>query len=203
MDVVARYVARIEEVARAEKGLGATLLLAHSYTRYFGDLSGGQFISLQLQKNWNLPGFEGREFYHFADISDIREFKNLYLANADKMAETILDSKKKEDQIVDEALKVYRMNDAMLSACMGKEAHVAGDEDKSYRAFRAAGRVEYGHGIRSKQFNEAVWIEVGRMEQVDHRTETARRLIALMIAGSVGLLLVVLRDWSWAGFSWF
>lgn len=40
-------------------------LLAHSYVRYLGDMSGGQFISARVKRAYALPKLEGTEFYHF------------------------------------------------------------------------------------------------------------------------------------------
>lgn len=41
-------------------------LLAHSYVRYLGDLSGGQFIAAKIKRAYNLDqGLDGLRFYHF------------------------------------------------------------------------------------------------------------------------------------------
>ena len=40
-------------------------LLAHSYVRYLGDLSGGQFISAKIKRAYDLEGLDGLRFYHF------------------------------------------------------------------------------------------------------------------------------------------
>lgn len=39
--------------------------MAHSYVRYLGDMSGGQFIDARVKRSYGLPKFEGHEFYHF------------------------------------------------------------------------------------------------------------------------------------------
>ena len=70
------YVARIRQVAQTEP----ELLVAHCYTRYLGDLSGGQILKKIAQKAMNLTDGEGTAFYEFEDISDEKAFKNKYRA---------------------------------------------------------------------------------------------------------------------------
>ncbi|KAF9431993.1 heme oxygenase (decycling) 1 [Entomortierella beljakovae] len=54
------------------------LLIAHSYVRYLGDLSGGQILSKKLQKYNELPEGKGLAFYEFVEIEDIDGFKDLF-----------------------------------------------------------------------------------------------------------------------------
>lgn len=68
------YVARIREIADTQP----ELLVAHAYTRYLGDLSGGQILKKISQRAMNLTDGEGTAFYEFADISDEKAFKNNY-----------------------------------------------------------------------------------------------------------------------------
>ena len=67
------YVKRIHEIAATNP----ELLVSHSYTRYLGDLSGGQILKKIAQNAMNLDQ-GGTAFYEFADISDEKEFKNQY-----------------------------------------------------------------------------------------------------------------------------
>ncbi|KAF9927813.1 heme oxygenase (decycling) 1 [Linnemannia zychae] len=53
-------------------------LIAHSYVRYLGDLSGGQMLSKKLQKYNELPEGQGVAFYHFEQIEDVDQFKEMY-----------------------------------------------------------------------------------------------------------------------------
>jgi len=68
------YVARIREISQTQP----ELLVAHSYTRYLGDLSGGQILKKISQKAMNLSDGEGTSFYEFPDISDEKAFKDTY-----------------------------------------------------------------------------------------------------------------------------
>lgn len=68
------YVQRIREISATEP----ELLVSHSYTRYLGDLSGGQIFKGIAQTAMNLPDGEGTAFYEFVDIPDAKVFKATY-----------------------------------------------------------------------------------------------------------------------------
>ena len=65
-----KYVSRIHEVAKENP----ELLIAHHYTRYMGDLSGGQILKGIAQKALNLKE-DGLAFYEFPEIWDKKGFK--------------------------------------------------------------------------------------------------------------------------------
>ncbi|KAG0060410.1 Heme oxygenase 2 [Linnemannia elongata] len=54
------------------------LLIAHTYVRYLGDLSGGQILAKKLQKYNDLPEGKGVAFYHFDRIENKNEFKEMF-----------------------------------------------------------------------------------------------------------------------------
>lgn len=68
------------------------LLIAHSYSRYLGDLSGGQILAKRLKKHvlkrdvtdasWD--SHNGLEFYNFDHIHSNNEFKSLYRQRLDE-----------------------------------------------------------------------------------------------------------------------
>lgn len=68
------YVNRIHSISATQP----ELLVAHAYTRYLGDLSGGQILKKIAQSAMQLSTSEGVEFYNFRDIKDEKEFKNKY-----------------------------------------------------------------------------------------------------------------------------
>src|SRR5690606_18540080 len=70
-----RYIERIETLDPEWAGG----FIAHHYTRYLGDLSGGQHIYKVMQRRFDL-GIDGVRFYLFDDIADPAEFKNEYRA---------------------------------------------------------------------------------------------------------------------------
>ncbi len=101
-DATQAYVARIHQVAKSNP----ELLIAHSYTRYIGDLSGGQILKKIAQNGMNLTEGEGTNFYEFKHISDEKAFKKEYRARLDALP--IDDST--ADRIVEEANDAFGMN---------------------------------------------------------------------------------------------
>ncbi|MGF1935427.1 MAG: heme oxygenase (biliverdin-producing) [Nostoc sp. ChiQUE02] len=68
------YIDRIREISASEPAL----LLGHAYTRYMGDLSGGQMLQKVAQSALKLSGYEGTSFYNFEQIPDKKAFKDKY-----------------------------------------------------------------------------------------------------------------------------
>lgn len=93
------YVSRIRRVA-ATWPAG---FVAHHYTRYVGDLSGGPSIGRLLQRRF---GFEtnGIGLYLFADIADPKAFKDVYREQLDAAP---WDADEKE-RVIDEVLVASR-----------------------------------------------------------------------------------------------
>jgi heme oxygenase len=85
------------------------LLIAHSYTRYMGDLSGGQSLKNIIRSALSLPPDRGTNFYEFAHISTPearRAFKERYRQALDSLpidAATI-------ERIVAEANHAFTLN---------------------------------------------------------------------------------------------
>ena len=68
------YVDRIHSIGNNQP----ELLIAHAYTRYMGDLSGGQILKKIAQNAMQLSGNSGTAFYNFEDIVDDQKFKEMY-----------------------------------------------------------------------------------------------------------------------------
>lgn len=96
------YVQRIQEVSASDP----ELLIAHSYTRYLGDLSGGQILKGIAQRGMNLSEGQGTAFYEFKDIPDEKQFKATY---RQAMNDLPVDEAT-ADQIVDEANAAFGYN---------------------------------------------------------------------------------------------
>ncbi len=96
-----RYADRIAAVGATWPGG----FVAHHYTRYLGDLSGGQFIGKIMSRQF---GFEtnGIGFYVFDDIADPRAFKDVYREQLDAAP---WDEGEKH-RVIDEVLLAYRFN---------------------------------------------------------------------------------------------
>jgi heme oxygenase (biliverdin-producing, ferredoxin) len=95
------YVNRIHEIAATHP----ELLVAHSYTRYLGDLSGGQILKKIAQNAMNLEN-GGTAFYEFKDIPDEKAFKNQFRGAMNELPVT----QETADRIVTEANDAFGMN---------------------------------------------------------------------------------------------
>lgn len=103
-DVTRRYVARLHEIGDTHP----ELLISHAYTRYLGDLSGGQFLKRALSRAFKLDKLngEGAQFYIFKHIKDVKAFKNMYRARLDSLPV----SDELAESMVAEANRAFEMN---------------------------------------------------------------------------------------------
>ncbi|MES9806221.1 heme oxygenase (biliverdin-producing) [Streptomyces cinereoruber] len=101
------YAERVAECAR-EWPAG---YVAHHYTRYLGDLSGGQIIRDKAERTW---GFArkgaGVRFYVFEEISNPAAFKRAYRELLDGVNADDLE----KQRIVDECKRAFDFNSAVF-----------------------------------------------------------------------------------------
>ncbi len=105
------YVNRIKRIAVDSP----ELLVAHHYTRYIGDLSGGQILRRIAQKAMNLADCEGLNFYEFDLIKDEKLFKLKYSETLNSLP---IDQNT-ADLIVEEANKAFECNMEMFKELEG------------------------------------------------------------------------------------
>jgi heme oxygenase len=105
------YVARLHQVARE----APELLVGHHYTRYIGDLSGGQILKAIAQKAMNLGEHDGLRFYEFDAIPDEKAFKTHYRATLNSLP---IDQAM-ADRIVEEANHAFHLNMKMFQELEG------------------------------------------------------------------------------------
>ena len=98
------YVARI--LASAQWG---GLYLAHHYTSYLGDLSGGQVIGRVLSRTFNLDG-SGVDFYEFTAIPKPKPYKDEYRRRLDALGLSAAD----QQRVVDEVKVAFQLNRAIF-----------------------------------------------------------------------------------------
>ncbi|MBD2103682.1 heme oxygenase (biliverdin-producing) [Leptolyngbya sp. FACHB-261] len=91
------------------------LLVAHSYTRYLGDLSGGQILKNIAIRAMGLEGSQGTAFYEFAEIPDAKAFKTAYREALDQLPV----SSEKADAIVAEANAAFKLNMRLFNELEG------------------------------------------------------------------------------------
>jgi heme oxygenase len=104
------YVQRISSLS----GEWVEGLVAHHYTRYLGDLSGGQVLKRIVAKTFHLDSSAGLAFYEFPQIPDHKAFKEEYRSR--------LDSMELEDAtlqaIVQEANHAFALNRGVFEAML-------------------------------------------------------------------------------------
>ena len=105
-----QYVNRIREVAHDQ----TELLVGHHYTRYLGDLSGGQILR-NIAKNSLKLNDGGLDFYEFPEIENKKEFKDHYRATLN----TLPVSESQLSAIVSEANYAFRLNMFMFEELDG------------------------------------------------------------------------------------
>ena len=105
------YVARIHRIAKESP----ELLVGHHYTRYIGDLSGGQILKNIAQKAMNLGEHDGLRFYEFDAIADEKGFKTNYRSVLDNLP---IDQAM-ADRIVGEANEAFHCNMKMFQELEG------------------------------------------------------------------------------------
>jgi heme oxygenase len=89
-------------------------LVAHSYARYLGDLSGGQVLKRLVEKMYTLSNGSGTSFYKFPLIPDQTKFKQDYRMKLDYLpvnAESV-------NKIVDEANYAFQLNMNLFNSLM-------------------------------------------------------------------------------------
>ncbi|WP_433664894.1 heme oxygenase (biliverdin-producing) [Nocardia sp. CA-128927] len=101
------YAARIDECARK----WPAGYIAHHYTRYLGDLAGGQIVRDTAEKLWNLPHRgDGVRFYVFDAVGNPAAFKREYRALLDRLPLDDLERRR----VLDEGQHAYTMNTALF-----------------------------------------------------------------------------------------
>ncbi|MFC7965775.1 biliverdin-producing heme oxygenase [Streptomyces cinereoruber] len=101
------YAERVAECAR-EWPAG---YVAHHYTRYLGDLSGGQIIRDKAERTWGFARKgDGVRFYVFEEISNPAAFKRAYRELLDGVNADDLE----KQRIVDECKRAFDFNSAVF-----------------------------------------------------------------------------------------
>ena len=109
-----RYVDRINEL----RDSGSYLLVAHQYTRYLGDLFGGQMMAGMATRSLGLEEGKGISFYDFPDIKDTKEFIETWYTEANQLDF----SDQERAALVDEANRVFSLNIGVFDELEGSAA---------------------------------------------------------------------------------
>lgn len=107
------YADRITECART----WSAGYVAHHYTRYLGDLSGGQIIRDTAEKTWGFAKKgDGVRFYVFEEIPNPAAFKRTYC----ELLDVVPGDELERQRIVAECKRAYELNSGMFEALGGE-----------------------------------------------------------------------------------
>ncbi len=110
-DACNKYCHRINEIAEESP----YLLVAHHYTRYIGDLSGGKILKEITARVLKPPAGKGLDFYEFPSIPDAKLFKQNYRACLDNLGTTV----PQENALIAEANYAFELNMNMFDEIKG------------------------------------------------------------------------------------
>ena len=110
-DACNKYCHRINEIAEESP----YLLVAHHYTRYIGDLSGGKILKEITARVLKPPVGKGLDFYEFPSIPDAKLFKQNYRACLDNLGTTV----PQENALIAEANYAFELNMNMFDEIKG------------------------------------------------------------------------------------
>jgi heme oxygenase len=109
LPATARYAARIAEVA----GTWPAGYVAHHYTRYLGDLSGGQVVRGIAERTWGFAHKgDGVRFYVFDGIDNPAGFKREYRVLLDALA----DDPAERRRVIEECRRAFDLNTEVFAA---------------------------------------------------------------------------------------
>ncbi|XP_039979724.1 heme oxygenase 1a isoform X1 [Xiphias gladius] len=97
-----RYEQRLREIGKDNP----VLLVAHAYTRYLGDLSGGQVLGKITQKSLGLNNKEGLAFFSFPGVESPNRFKQLYRSRMNSIELT----EEERAEVLEEAVSAFEYN---------------------------------------------------------------------------------------------
>ncbi|MCZ4650342.1 biliverdin-producing heme oxygenase [Gordonia amicalis] len=112
LPTVARYVEAIEATRD-----DPARFVAHHYTRYLGDLSGGQVVAHRMREHYGVDA-SALSFYSFDGIEKLKRYKDAYRARLDALP---LDAAATE-RLVEEAIAAFDHNQAVFGDLDGADA---------------------------------------------------------------------------------
>ncbi|TSI14565.1 heme oxygenase (biliverdin-producing) [Brevibacterium aurantiacum] len=98
------YAARLEQIEKPEQ------LIAQHYTRYLGDLSGGQAIGALMGRHYALPA-SSLTIWDFAALGKTKPYKDSYRLHLNEITSTGGD----EQTVLDETMTAFKLNGHLLA----------------------------------------------------------------------------------------
>jgi heme oxygenase len=100
------YVTAVHDAARSPQRL-----LAHHYTRYLGDMAGGQAIAARLRTHYGLES-DALTLYDFSDLGDLVHYRRRYR----DLLDLVPWSDVERAEFIDESKRVFALNSALFTA---------------------------------------------------------------------------------------
>ncbi|KAM7419076.1 hypothetical protein PAMA_016271 [Pampus argenteus] len=97
-----RYCHRLRQIGKENP----EYLVSHAYTRYLGDLSGGQVLGRIAQRSMGLTSGEGLSFFAFPGVSSPNLFKQLYRSRMNSVELTM----EQRNGVLEEAVRAFEFN---------------------------------------------------------------------------------------------
>lgn len=125
-----RYKQRLRKIGKENP----ELLVAHAYTRYLGDLSGGQVLGKITQKSLGLSSKEGLSFFSFPGVSSANRFKQLYRSRMNSVELT----EEERAAVLEEAVEAFELNIQVFDD-LQKMLSITSEPDQSKSSSAATG----------------------------------------------------------------
>ncbi|XP_036385446.1 heme oxygenase-like [Megalops cyprinoides] len=164
-----RYTQRLRKVGKENP----EFLVAHAYTRYLGDLSGGQVLGRITQKSLGLASGEGLSFFSFPGVTSPNRFKQLYRSRMNSIELT----KEEREGVLEEAVRAFELNIEVF------------DELQKILSVTEEGDVHHRHAAHSSYSAEGDRT-VAKTLQVPAALVTASPLLRLLLGVCVALATV-------------
>ena len=110
-DEIDPVTAKFCELIRSTAKEWAPGLIAHHYTRYLGDLSGGQQIRRVVEGAYGIGKDSGTAFFYFDELGNLVEFKNQYRSALDEIG---FDADQRE-RFIEEVHASYALSSALVA----------------------------------------------------------------------------------------
>lgn len=122
----------------ADSAASPQRLLAHHYTRYLGDLAGGQVISRLVQRHYGVPESH-LSYYDFSDLGDTHHYRKTYRALLDLVQWTL----DEQAEFIEECERAYTANAVLFAALAQRLGLVSGTN----HTMDSLSKAETRHGI--------------------------------------------------------
>ncbi len=106
------YAERVHQVAYTEP----VRLVGHLYTRYMGDMAGGQILARIAERSLGLQTGAGLDFYDFSGVEDLAVMKELFRNRLDELGSN---SPASCNAVIEEAVAAFQYNIAIFEQLKG------------------------------------------------------------------------------------